>query len=282
MKKSVILITVLMLIEISFSYAEETPAWIKNAKAWEETQENDTFVYAVGVSNYRDGMNDVDFAKNFQQALNESVKKMKEHLQVKKICDYQVIETWYQVPNMYILGAVPKSVGKAALSPQSSPPPPPPSAPPPPPPTSARIEESSVITTEQIMQASDSLGIKSRNVIPAEWWVFYEGPATPLQNVFRVNDTLYAIGKGLVDPKVASAQQWIGARRAAEADAQRYLVAALTGVVTNIRGNGDYTNFIRGIVIGAQQVNVPPIENPHYDRDQATVYILFKVPLNKI
>ena len=268
MKKLIALVIVFLTMLTFGAYGEEIPAWVNHQpKVWEETIGATTYVYAIGAANYKQNMTNTEALKNFQNAMNDSIQEIQKHLGVKHIKDYQVIGTWYEEPKMYILGVVPKAQSKAveiiATPPVTEEP--------------LTTAEATVIPVEEIAAESDSVGIKVRPQIPTEWWVFYEGPATPLQNVFRVGNDLYAIGKGQLNPNQLPQQQWPGARRAALVDAQKNLAAALNGVVTKIHGNGNYDNSVRGVVIGAQQVQSDGIENPHYD--QKDVFVLLKLPL---
>jgi len=213
------------------------------------------YLYARGTVLIAEAGNSVNSAIGLATA--QAKKLLQQQLNVTQLTGFEVIDKKSNEQQVWVLGRVPADQPASAQAAET-------------PPATA---ENAPMTLEE---AANSVGVKERKEIPPEWWVFYEGPTTPLKNVFRVGNDLYAVGMGKPNPNSPSAQYWAGAKRAAVIDAQRYLAAVLGKIMEKVDREGDYTLRISGAVKGAQTVY------NHYEQSPNTAYVLLHVSLDNI
>jgi hypothetical protein len=239
--------------------AENLPDWTKKTEVWIEKFDQE-YVYATGTATYADNMSDVEFNKNWDAARAMAIGKIKTALKVDKLIGYQIIDQEYQPPTMYVLIAVPKALNKE--TPDITP-------------------EARIVNVENAAKSSDNLNIAVQTKIPGEWWKLYQGSQDPFKNVFRIGNYMFAIGHGIPDPKDKNkpALYWNNAKNSANHEAQKYLVAALNGIIGDIKGKKDYQYFVQGNLKNAIFLTKQGIENPYTQKEPPMVYCLWVVPL---
>ncbi|MCX6745454.1 MAG: hypothetical protein NTX00_00370 [Candidatus Parcubacteria bacterium] len=106
--KKIVLICLFFLTILTLKVsADDAPFWTQKT-VWRENG----YVYSVGQAPYNDGMTNFVFAKNFNQALDNSVKNIKTELKVKQLKGFQIINTWYDKEKMFVLGSVSESANQ--------------------------------------------------------------------------------------------------------------------------------------------------------------------------
>ncbi|MFA5188370.1 MAG: hypothetical protein WC460_03340 [Patescibacteria group bacterium] len=287
MKKIVILGCLIISMLALFALAQEetkAPSWLQKT-VW-----GDDIVWSVGTA-VMVKKSDEAYINALMEATTQSIQLLRTHLKVAEVKDFQVIETWHDGQQLWVLGACLRASnpsGQALALP--------PAPPPPPLPTYAAdpvTRPEQTISEAQAIEAADAINIEhyeNHKAVPKDWWTLYHPlpNVEPKQkdyiaNVFRVGDTLYAIGFAFPNPKFQGEAYWASGETAARGYALRNMAGAINGIYCQAKNKkGDYILKIEANIRTNLFSDASMRENPHRIMDPASVFVLISVPLANV